>query len=511
MGYGVTRFESPNSPFDCANYWGENHYGGGWCSRLPLAMPKLAYTHYATMTRHLNRANFIKYVPTGSTSTYCQQFKHYKTGKLVHVLWTIRGKRPVTVKVPAGSTLELTDPNDNAVALKETNGTITFTVDQSPQYLEGLTADAEITLGESDHSDSKPPGGFVRQFGNFGDGSWSLVAKTDDEYTKNKPLQIERFLGQMSARVVKAPSIQGDKALAIHLDKQDKDRGVMPFFTTLVPANPIVIPGKPTHLGVWVHAASDWGRIVYVLRDAKGEKWISVGTKEDWNNDDIHGWSAFCFDGWRYLRFQLPSNAPYDSFREHGSSWWGAYGGDGIVDLPLALEKVIVERRPKVIYGNDLVAAKPDDVLLAGLNMEYDDVTDQVDEAIRLSKLRMPTPRDAPALGNPIAELEKTGVGAGTKVLMVTDPTFAYDGTRCHVQFETVVGAKGYDLWVSPYRDGRGAIQLGKAWTKSGQLLEGLRPDIEFYVFVIYTDKDGKLSKPSAPLAFKLKDRYGYK
>ena len=68
MGYGLTRFEAPNSPFDCANYWGENHYGGGWNSRLPLAMPQLAYTHYATMTRHLNRANFTKFVTTGSTS-----------------------------------------------------------------------------------------------------------------------------------------------------------------------------------------------------------------------------------------------------------------------------------------------------------------------------------------------------------------------------------------------------------------------------------------------------------
>ena len=99
MGYGVTRFESPNSPFDCANYWGENHYGGGWCSRLPVAMPHLAYAHYGTMTRHLNRANFVKYIPTGSTSTYCQQFKHYKTGKLVHTLWTIRGARPVSVRL----------------------------------------------------------------------------------------------------------------------------------------------------------------------------------------------------------------------------------------------------------------------------------------------------------------------------------------------------------------------------------------------------------------------------
>ncbi len=65
-------------------------------------MPHLAYAHYGTMTRHLNRANFAKFVPTGSTSTYCEQFKHYKTGKLIHVLWTIRGKRSVSVKGPAG-------------------------------------------------------------------------------------------------------------------------------------------------------------------------------------------------------------------------------------------------------------------------------------------------------------------------------------------------------------------------------------------------------------------------
>src|SRR5262249_48248643 len=116
-----------------------------------------------------------------------------------------------------------------------------------------------------------------------------------------------------------------------------------------------------------------------------------------------------------------------------------------------------------------------------------------------------------PALGNPIAELEKTGAGGPTKVLKVADPTYAYDGTRCNVHFEPVAGAKSYDVWVSPYGDGRGAIQLGKAWPKSGQLLEGLRPDIDFYLFVVYTDKDGKLSKPSTPLAFKLKDRFGYK
>ena len=86
-----------------------------------------------------------------------------------------------------------------------------------------------------------------------------------------------------------------------------------------------------------------------------------------------------------------------------------------------------------------------------------------------------------------------------------------FSGIKRAVSLDLVPGAKTYDVWVSPYADGRGALQLGKAWTKSGELIQGLRPDVEFYLFVLYTDKEGKLSKPSEPLKFTLKDRFGYK
>ena len=89
------------------------------------------------------------------------------------------------------------------------------------------------------------------------------------------------------------------------------------------------------------------------------------------------------------------------------------------------------------------------------------------DEAVRLSKLRMPLPTSAPALVNPVADLAKTGVGPATKVLKVSDPAHEYDGTRCHVHFEPVADAKGYDMWVSTYPDGRGAMQLGAGWKES--------------------------------------------
>jgi hypothetical protein len=122
----------------------------------------------------------------------------------------------------------------------------------------------------------------------------------------------------------------------------------------------------------------------------------------------------------------------------------------------------------------------------------------------------MPIPAGAPSMDNPIPDLEKAGVGAPVQVLKVEDPAHMYDGTRCHVFFTTVEGAKGYDIWVSPYQDGRGAIKLGNNVQQSGALIEGMRPETDFFIFVTYTDKDGKVSKPSQPLTIKLKNRFVY-
>jgi len=320
FGYGVYRHPSGPTPFDCANYWGEQHYGVcGLFTRIPYCKPKPSYVAYATLSRHLNRANFEKWIPTGSLSTYCQQFKHYKTGKLIHVFWSIRGKRPVTLTVPKGASVIHFDEDDNSTALVEKDDKVTFEIDPSPCYVEGLTTDAVISLGDPDHSDAQPAKETVR-LGNPGDGSWKLVAEEDKTYADNHPLQMARFLGKMSVETVDAPKERGGKALAVHLEKQGKERKLMPWYTTLVPRRPIIIPGKASHLGLWVRAASDWGRVVYSLRDAKGERWISVGTREQWNCDDTHLWSFFNFDGWRYLRFEMPSNSPYDNFRELGST-----------------------------------------------------------------------------------------------------------------------------------------------------------------------------------------------
>jgi hypothetical protein len=505
--YDTTRFLGWPGASHCAGYWGEQHYGGGLCEPIPLLSPRPVYSSYATMTRQLNRMNFVKVVPTPSRTVFCLQFKHYKTGELLHVLWTLRGKRPVTqLDLPAGTTLSVNDSMDNSVSVSDKG---TFTISTSPCYLRGLKQDARLALGESDHSDAKP-GPHTAPLADLGDGSWKLSAERDMDYEDVHPEFIKKFPGQFSLHA--APTSDGKgKALAVRLEKQPKERRTMPFYTTLVPPKSIVIPGKASHLGLWVKASSDWGRVVYCLKDANGERWLSVGKKGEWNVDDTHNWSAFNFDGWRYLTFELPANAPYDVFREAGTSFWGNYGGDMVVDLPLTLEKIIVERRTHVIHATEQLPAAADDVLLATLHVEYEKPADKTDEAVRLSRLRMPVPAAPPELANPINQLAQAGAAPGPDVTKIDRPEREYDGRRCHVHFAPATGAKNYDLWVSTYADGRGAILLGKDWTAPGQLLTGLSPNTDLYLFVVAKDAAGKASKPGKGFKVNLKDMFPQK
>jgi hypothetical protein len=517
--YNTTRFLGWPGASHCAGYWGEQHYGSGLCEPIPLLSPRPVYSSYATMTRQLNRVNFVKVVPTPSVTVFCLQFKHYKTGELLHVLWTLRGTRPASLETPKGI-LTVSDSMDNPMPTLAKDGKTSFTLGTSPVYVRGLTADAKLTLGPPDHSDAKP-GPHTVALAELGDGSWKLSAERDKDYEDNHLEFIKRFPGQFSLHPAAGPGGKG-KALAVRLEKQPKERRTMPFYSTLLPAKPIVIPGKASHLGLWVKAASDWGRVVYCLKDAKGERWLSVGKKGEWNVDDTHNWSAFNYDGWRYLAFELPSNSPYDLYREAGTSFWGNYppsplppgvkgkaeDADMVIDLPLTLEKIIVERRTHVIHATEQLPAAPDDVLLGSLLAEYEAPADKTEEAVRLSHLRMPLPTAVPELANPILKLTEAGKTAGPDVTKINPPEREYDGRRCHVHFAPIVGTKTYDVWVSTYADGRGAVLLGKGWTAPGQLLTGLSPNIDLYLFVVANDAAGKGSRPGRGFKVNLKDMF---
>jgi len=493
LAYGVTRFYSGWFAFDCGNYYGAEHYGGcGIQRRIPYCDPKPAYAAFATMTDKLNEANFDGWLKTGSLTTFCLRFKHETRGN-IYALWTVRGTRPVTLTLKADAKAKVTDAMNNAKEFASKDKKITVTTDQSVIYITDAGEVVSAEVGTPDYSDAKPDVS-AKLVADLGDGSWSYTSRRDTIY-ENNHWGFYPYAGKFSTS--SDNDSQQGKVLVSKLEKQDVERQLMPWYNVLKPKKPIALPFAPSHIGLWVKGASDWGRMIYILRDAKGERWISIGDKDDYNCNDVHSWSAFNFDGWRYVRFELPGHTGWDNFRKHGTTWWRSDYGDTIVDLPLSIEEIIVEQRSHILYVNDVQRVASDKVAFGKIYVEYATPEDATPNAVRESKLRMPVPKEAPDLPNPIAELQRDGVGAPTKLIKLTAPEHYYDGTRMHVHFSEVPGAKSHHLWVSAHADGRGAVNMVPAGIKPGQLVTGLRPGIKLYYWITYVDANDKPSKPS--------------
>lgn len=498
MAYGMTQFYSSWFAYDCTNYYGAEHYGGcGIQNKIPYANPKPAYAAYATMTDKLNEANFDGWVKTGSTSTYALRFKKADNKGFVYALWTITGRRPVTLTLDADALVSVTDSMNNTKTLQSASKQVTVSTDASVIYITLPTATGVIAaaqVGEPDHSDSKPAPD-AKLVANLGDGAWQFTNEKDTILETNH-WGMMHYAGKFSAET--AQDAAHGKVLTTQLESQNTVHELMPWYNVLRPkGGAITLEGAPAKLGLWVKGASDWGRFIYVLRDAKGERWESIGAKDDYNCDDVHSWSQFHFDGWRYLTFELPGHTGWDSFRKHGTTWWRSDEGDGVVDLPLKLEAVVVEQRSHLLYVNDVQPASSNRVSFGKMFVEYETPFDATRAAVSESKLRMPMPKRIGELPNPIADMARDGVGAATTIVRIRPPEHEYDGTRAHIDFKEVEGAKAYYLWCSAHADGQGAVNMVPAGIKNGQLVRGFRPAIKLYYWIVYADKDGKLSKPS--------------
>jgi len=502
MAYGVDRFYSGWFAYDAGSYYGAEHYGGcGIQRRIPYNDPKPAYAAFATMTDKLDQANFDGWMKTGSLTTYCLRFKAPRRN--VYTLWNVRGKRQVTLTLAKDGQVAVTNTMNNTRVLKSQGRKVTITTDPSVLYVTGDVV--AVAAGTVDHSDARPASN-ARLVADLGDGSWKYTSRKETAYENNN-FDTFRYLGRFSQALAKDGN--HGQVLVSKLGKQEKVRELMPWYNTLAPKQPITLPGAPSHIGIWVKGASDWGRVVYSLLDAKGERWISVGTKDQWNGDDEHSWSSFNFDGWRYVRFEMPGNLGYDNYRRIGSTWWGSRGGDTTIDLPLKLEKIIIEQRSHILYVNDVQPVKSNSVSFGKLYVEYSSPTDATQEAVRISKLRMPKPAGVADLPNPIKEMQQAGVGAPTMITKLAPPISQPDGTKVHVHFKLVEGAKSYFVWVSAHPDGRGAVNL-TSWglTKSGELIYGLRPALKLYYWVTYKDAKDQMSKPSPAASAILVDEF---
>ncbi|HQY60218.1 MAG TPA: hypothetical protein PK141_02400 [Polyangiaceae bacterium] len=508
MAYGVKRFYSGWYDIDSSDSYGAEHYGGcGIRTKIPYAAPKPAYAAFATMTDRLNEANFDGWVSTGSTSTFALRFARADSRGWVYALWTLRGTRPATLTMSADGAVEVTDSMNNTRGARSEDRRVTVATGPSVTYVTTASPSlsvASIAVGPPDHSDARPAEG-ARLVADLGDASWAFTGERDFTLEGNH-VAIMHYPGRFTAR--RTQDAQRGAMLTSKLERPATPHELMPWYGVLRPKRPIVLPGAPSKLGLWVNASSDWGRVIYVLRDAKGERWESIGAKDAYNADDPHSWSQFAFDGTRYLTVELPGHTGWDTYRKNGTTWWRSDEGDGVVDLPLSVEAVVVEQRTHVLYVNDIAPAASNEVSLGRLFAEYDSASDATEEAVRVSRLRAPAPVRSGPLPNPIAELERDGQGAAPTITAVRPATSDYDGTRAHIDFQRARGKTRYELWVGAHADGQAALNLTPEGLVPGQLVPGLRAGVPLYYWLVAVDGRGRRTKPSKPVRHVLVDRF---
>lgn len=507
---GVPRQWSCCEITDPGDYWGEEQYGGsGLFGRVPEMNPHVSCSAYATVIRHLRDMEFSGWDNLPTRTVYSLRFRNWKTGELLRVMWCLKGTRPVSI---AGC-IKVFDGMDNEslefiVQSSESNPERqTLVLTQMPVFVYGTDEKTEIILGDADNSDSKLSEHVVK----LGSASELLSVKKGVFSSVNDDkdyLDVFRMMYRKFPAEFIVEKTESGLSVAMADPAKEKDRGVMPYYKTLY--CDVKIPGVPSMLSMNVKAGGDWGRVVYELEDAKGEKWISNGQKDAWNVDDQDARSYFVHDGWRLLRFGLPGNYPYDLARKLSSTWWGCTGGDGIVDYPLTLKKIFVERRPKTLYVNSLEPVPNfGAVVLGDLYAEYESAGDMDVSAVEKSRLRMEIGEFE--MSDSYGKLKATGSLPSTKLISVEHPVIQdRDGQKGIFTFTEMECAARYDLYLSLDPDGRGAVKV-KSLKKSGERVDGLKANRDCYAFIVWYDKQGKQSLPSPIFKYALQDLFSNK
>ena len=514
LALGTTRQIACFSLFDCSNYWGAQHYGcNGVVGRRPEYNPKPAYAAYATMTRLLDLVEFDGHVPAGSISTYCVRFKNLdrtRPHNFVYCLWTLRGERDAVLVFQAGAdvpTATRIDENGNERQLAPVESRATVRIAQTPVWVTSDVPLEEVDPGVPRYAEA--PGPHTMQLDPL-DEAWTYEAGDYPAYSKAYPVRFITYPGPMRQEIVDSPERQA-KVWRVALETPEKERAFAGWFGVFRPQAPIDIPGRARALGIWAKGCSDWGRIVYEIRDANGETFLSVGAAESWNSNDNYHWSCFNFDGWRYIEFPLPNNLAGDAYREKDSVWWG-HDREGVVDLPVTLTGVIIEHRTHNVYVDELVTSPETTVDLDNLLAVYESPEMMTDAPVNLQRgaaIRF-TPRDGSSLPNPLSELSTKSEVAPTVIESFSKPEAWYDGKQITVQAKAVEEATEYRVYVSSYENGAGAAVLAKGKEPVLQV-NGLRPEYPLYFAVTYVGANGKESKPSPVRRLLLKDDFPYK
>jgi hypothetical protein len=305
--------------------WGAS----GLCERSPLHYPKPAYVALATLTKVLDSATLVRQWDTGSSSAHVLEFT--RGSEHIYAVWTHRSECELHVELAADNTLTLTGFYGVERQAAAHDNRLTITASSAVTYFTSPVAVRNITAGTHRFPKQQPPPGtqIVARMDNVAD--WQLV--TDDT-----PLTTRlRRPGKFTLRQ-ESDAEQGE-CLEVTLQKEGELPAVVAEYIALKLKQPALIPGRPHSIGMWVKGDCSWGRIMWEVEDAKGERFRSSGGYDggDWGN-----YSALDFDGWCFMGFPVTDDSPLVHVEPGpGSKQWES-NGDGRLDYPLKLTGIYI-------------------------------------------------------------------------------------------------------------------------------------------------------------------------
>lgn len=371
LAWGVPRFR-PGCISDVGNSYRFSNWGScGFCRMMPELNVKPAFVALATMTRVLDGARFERALPCDSGSVYVAECAR-PDGAAAYVIWTLRGRRPLTLSVSQEAGWTAIDDQSNESQPTIQHGRITITATPTPTYLVGRGRVSAVQSGTPVYAE-RPEGKAVVLDRIDRREDWTVEADRNAELEYYNPLTPRRK-GDFRFQIM--PEQAGRKnVLGITPQPIRHGKDTMPMYAVLAHRQGISIPGTPTEIGLWVHGNSGWGRLMFELVDASGQRWISLGAQQakegnvwledaipkdmlakfptpgisDWNTEDPWGASRINFDGWRWVAFPLPGNYPGEGHPWPGVSQW-RWDKDGKVHYPLKFTRLIVELQEKTLH-----------------------------------------------------------------------------------------------------------------------------------------------------------------
>lgn len=332
---------APGIYFDCTNSYYDGPWGAsGILRRAPFCYPKYAYVGYAVLTSVLDDVEFVRQIPTGSTTVYALEFKR-ADGKYVTALWSARGEFKMEVDVGNGGVLTAMYGNETEIK----GGKQLVSAGTEPGYLVtdkpvGSLAIAERTFSEDEALAASAV--VAAKFENADD-----VELAPDMAMESRHNDFLPILKASDFTIAGVEDEEKGKCIEVTLDTS-KNKEISKYiteFTTIRLKKPVAIEGRPSVIGIWVKGNSNWGQIRFEIEDANGDVFKNLSTGRAWGCDimDWPGNLAVDFDGWSYVYQSLRPNTVLPTHSPGPvSEQWVSEGGDKEIQFPIKLRAVTV-------------------------------------------------------------------------------------------------------------------------------------------------------------------------